>query len=294
MNHQVLRPLRQWPWFHHHRTCVTLPLHHHHHLLSPPTPHPTTSKTPPISNRLSFATLASSRPKLRTPNSPLPTTPDADLEDRKSRNELKREARRAVKWGMDLASFSAPQIKRIIRVTSLDQVVFEALMLAKKLGPDVREGKRRQFNYIGKLLRDVDPQLMDRLIKATKGSDQKELQALIGLGSGDPEDDDEDDLVESEPEEVQEESNWHDSKVTRWFDGLISKDIDITNEIYSIQGVEFDRQELRKLVRRVHMSQEMKGDNEEEEKKMETATIGAKKALNRFLRKLTKRIPNEY
>lgn len=116
MNHQVLRPLRQWPWFHHHRTCVTLPLHHHHHhLLSPPTPHPPTSKTPPISNRLSFATLASSRPKLRTPNSPLPTTPDADLEDRKSRNELKREARRAVKWGMDLASFSAPQIKRIIR-----------------------------------------------------------------------------------------------------------------------------------------------------------------------------------
>jgi len=39
-----------------------------------------------------------------------------------------------------------------------------------------------------------------------------------------------------------QESNWHDSKVTRWFDGLISKDIDITNEIYSIQGVEFDRQ----------------------------------------------------
>jgi len=45
---------------------------------------------------------------------------------------------------------------------------------------------------------------MDRLIKATKDSDHKELQALIGLGSDDPEDDDEDDLVESESEEVQE------------------------------------------------------------------------------------------
>ncbi|CAJ1977613.1 unnamed protein product [Sphenostylis stenocarpa] len=299
MTHQVLRPLRQWPWFHHHhRTCVTLPLHHHHHhhhrhLLNPPPSQPTTSKTPPTSHRLSFATLASSRPKLRTPNCPLPPTSDADLEAKKSRNELKREAKRAVKWGMDLASFSAPQIKRILRVASLDQVVFEALMLVKRLAPDVREGRRRQFNYIGKLLREVDPELMDRLIKATKDSDHKELRALTGLGSDDPEDDDEDDLVESESEEDQEESNWYHSQVTRWFDGLISKDIEITNEIYSVQGVEFDRQELRKLVRRVHITQEMKADNEEEEKKIETATIGAKNALTRFLRSLTKRIPDE-
>ncbi|WVY96019.1 hypothetical protein V8G54_028170 [Vigna mungo] len=314
MTHLVVRPLRQWPWFHHHRTCVTLPLllhhhhhHHHNHLLSPPSPHPSTSKTSPISHRFSFATLASSRPKLRTPNSPLPTTSDTDLEANKSRNELKREAKRAVKWGMDLASFSAPQIKRILRVASLDQVVFEAVMLVKsiveekvfvvlpqRLGPDVREGKRRQFNYIGKLLRDVDPELMDRLIRATKDSDHKELQALTGLGSDDPEDDDEDDSVESESEEDQEESNWHDDQVTRWFDGLISKDIEITNEIYSVQGVEFDRQELRKLVRRVHITLEKKADNEEEEKKIETATLGAKKALTRFLRGLTKRIHYEY
>jgi len=39
-----------------------------------------------------------------------------------------------------------------------------------------------------------------------------------------------------------QESNWHDNQVARWFDGLISKDIEITNEIYSVQGVEFDRQ----------------------------------------------------
>ena len=96
----------------------------------------------------------------------------------KSRNELKREARRAVKWGMDLANFSPPQIKRILSAASLEREVFDALMLVKvrtsvrfldeivvdhrigdrhsrvilasqKFGPDVREGKRRQFNYIG-------------------------------------------------------------------------------------------------------------------------------------------------
>lgn len=59
------------------------------------------------------------------PASPLPSdAEDADDSDagdgdavafKKSRNELKREARRAVQWGMDLAKFSPPQIKRILR-----------------------------------------------------------------------------------------------------------------------------------------------------------------------------------
>jgi hypothetical protein len=29
---------------------------------------------------------------------------------------------------------------------------------------------------------------------------------------------------------------------TRWFEGLINKDIEITNEVYSVRSVEFDRQ----------------------------------------------------
>lgn len=53
-------------------------------------------------------------------------------------------------------------------------------------------------------------------------------------------------------------------------------------------------QELRRLVRRVHSSQEMKDANDEDEKKVESVTIGAKKALTRFLRGLAKSIPNEY
>lgn len=132
---------------------------------------------------------------------------------KKSRNELKREASRAVRWGMELAKFSTPQIKKVLRsgissstrkeslskcefffsrfscsssvcrIASVEREVFEALMLVKvmhplydhsteilyddpcfasmlylrlgfcceqRLGSDVREGKRRQFNYIGK------------------------------------------------------------------------------------------------------------------------------------------------
>ncbi|XP_031487471.1 uncharacterized protein LOC116255701 isoform X2 [Nymphaea colorata] len=51
----------------------------------------------------------------------------------KSRNEKKREAKRAVKWGMDLAQFPPPQIKLILKAAALEQEVFEALMLAKVL-----------------------------------------------------------------------------------------------------------------------------------------------------------------
>lgn len=29
---------------------------------------------------------------------------------------------------------------------------------------------------------------------------------------------------------------------TRWFDGLINKDMDITKEVYSLRSVEFERQ----------------------------------------------------
>ncbi|KAJ1436287.1 Ribosome-associated, YjgA [Sesbania bispinosa] len=245
MSQQVLRPLRQWPWLHH-RGCASIELHQH--LLTSP-PEPTKSRL--------LAPLASSRRNLRFANVPLPTTELDDPEPKKSRNELKREAKRAVKWGMDLASFSAPQIKRILRVASLDQVVFEALMLVKRLGPDVREGRRRQFNYI-----DMSPSRLNTT------------------------------PLSFFPYSHIRESDWHDSQVTRWFDGLINKDIQITNEVYSVQGVEFDRQELRKLVRRVHFAQEKKADNEEDEKKIETAAIGAKKALTRFLRGLSKRIPN--
>lgn len=35
--------------------------------------------------------------------------------------------------------------------------------------------------------------------------------------------------------------DYHDI-ATRWFDGLVNKDASITNEIYSLSSVDFDRQ----------------------------------------------------
>lgn len=202
---------------------------------------------------------------------------------------MKREARQAVRWGMDLASFSAPQIKRILKAASLEREVFEALMIVKRLGPDVREGKRRQFNYIGKLLRDAQPDLLGALIQATKEGDHSRLQALAGSMESvdeEPEEEFHESESESESEQELEISSDHLNLANKWYDGLINKDIQITNEVYSVDEVEFDRQELRRLVRKVHSIQERQ--NVEEDTSVELTA--AEKSLNRFLCSLAKRL----
>ncbi|KAL0438409.1 UNVERIFIED_CONTAM: hypothetical protein Slati_2323900 [Sesamum latifolium] len=199
---------------------------------------------------------------------------------KKSRNERKRAAQRAVRWGMELASFSPPQIKRILRVAALEQEVFDALMLVKRLGRDVREGKRRQFNYIGRLLREVEPELMDGLIQATKDGDQCKFQDLSGTET----------LVVDNEEEEKKKLQRRMKK--RWYDGLINKDISITNEIYSLQEVEFDRQELRQLVRKVQSTLQLEASLEENGKP-DAAAASARTSLTRFLRGLAKQLPAE-
>ncbi|KAK9151824.1 hypothetical protein Syun_010133 [Stephania yunnanensis] len=158
--------------------------------------------------------------------------------EKKSRNQKKREAKRAVKWGMELATFTAPQIKQILKLASLDGDVFEALVLVKRMGTDVREGRRRQFNYIGKRfdIRFLVGWLRPQLILAMKDGDHKEAWTISNTDWIMEDDDEELDDAESEAE-----SDYIDT-TSRWFEGLINKDVGITKEVYSIHSVEFDRQ----------------------------------------------------
>ncbi|MQM15930.1 hypothetical protein Taro_048882 [Colocasia esculenta] len=170
----------------------------------------------------------------------------------------------------------------VCRAASLDKEVFDALMLVKRLGHDVREGRRRQFNYIGKLLREAEPELMDGLILATKDGDNSKLQALARLETSAVEDV----YEEEENTEFQDGCNAYVDTANRWLDGLINKDSSIINEVFSIYNVDFDRQELRKLVRQVQSIRERQPD---EEKDRENSTlIKAKKTHARFLRVLAK------
>ncbi|CAH8349652.1 unnamed protein product [Eruca vesicaria subsp. sativa] len=266
---QLIRPIRQLsPHYHHHFRNLR-------HLFSKKLPLNTPSPSPTLLLLLSpsFSTARSPpRRRLRRPAPPealAPTTlvaedggesDGSESESSRSKNQRKRDARRAVKWGMELASFSSDQIKRVMRAASLGEEVYDALMLAKRLGADVREGKRRHFNYIGKLLREVEPDLMDSLINATNQGDLPRIQALIasakdgaeGAGVGDFDD------TKTESEDEGESSEEYMAIAARWFDGLVSQNVELTKEVYSLQSVDFDRQELRKLVRKVQLVHEQR------------------------------------
>ncbi|CAL1355569.1 unnamed protein product [Linum trigynum] len=303
---RLIRPLRlqQWPQLNNHHCCRSRPSLHH--LLTLSTSIINCCKAAPQFVSFTIAPFSSSRSvhtrtRARGPrfaNAPRSAevdekegeagSSDSDSDGKKGRNERKREARRAVLWAMELAALSPLQIKRVLRMAKLEREVFEALTLVKRLGPDVREGKRRQYNYIGKLLREVEPELMDDLIHASKDGDWSRLQGIPGFKADEADDKE----IEEEFEEVSEE---HIEMATRWFDGLITNDVDITKEVYALRVVDFDRQELRKLVRKVHAVQERVSDGDEEsEKKVAAAAMAsAKKSLNRFLRILAKQMPNE-
>ncbi|XP_073052867.1 uncharacterized protein [Primulina eburnea] len=118
---------------------------------------------------------------------------------------------------MELASFSPPQIKLILRVDALEQEVYDALMLVKD---------------------------------------------SINVAVAD-----------------------------RWYDGLINKDICITNGIYSLREIEFDRQELRQLVRKVHATPEPQATSEEHGKP-DATSVKDRRSLACFLRGLVKQLPS--
>lgn len=119
----VGRFVREWPMLHYQYYCTCAAFRHLLLSSSPSTP-------TPIRRRFPSATVYSARRSvhnrsrgLRLPNAPTPSdrrddgggATFSDSGEQKSRNQLKREARRAVRWGMDLASFTPTQIKHILR-----------------------------------------------------------------------------------------------------------------------------------------------------------------------------------
>ncbi|XP_057835959.1 uncharacterized protein LOC131046277 isoform X1 [Cryptomeria japonica] len=164
-------------------------------------------------------------------------------------------------------------------------------MLAKKFGPDVREGKRRQFNYIGGLLRKVQPDLMEAILQATKDGEMDKFHTLPGSDKESM-----DESVELDGNDIEEEEEMDEEVLVeceetakRWLEGLILGDSSITKEVFSIYNVDFDRKELRKLVREVCAKQEYKLPEESSTKiEVDTALSQANKSLYNFLFLLAK------
>nr|GMD84750.1 UPF0307 protein [Ipomoea batatas] len=134
---------------------------------------------------------------------------------------------------------------------------------------------------------------MDGLIEATKDGDQNKFQALSGSITWSTEDENDDEVDETEDEDENDDNEESIELADRWFDGLINKDIEVSNEIYSLREVEFDRQELRSLVRKVQSIQRPEVSEEGKESEVDITFINAKKSLTRFLLRIAKQLPVE-
>lgn len=202
--------------------------------------------------------------------------------EKKSKNQKKREALRGVDWAIEFSSFSDSQLRRAIRWGNLQEEVFDAVRLVKRIGRDGKHARRRQLNLIGGMLRTVDPELMEAVIKAIKDGD------VDGLFNKSSDSGDADDPVQQENLSSEEDSSDEDhvkNTVERWLQGLLSGDSDVLAEVYSIRSADFNRQELRKLIRDASESPNSSPRNGSEEDSQE-GVDGAPISVSQFDRRV--------
>ena len=93
--------------------------------------------------------------------------------DEQSRTDLKRESAELQKLGEELLTMRADLLERLLLSEKLKDAVLEAKRITNF------EGKRRQMQFIGKLMRLVDPAVLETvrsaLIEQTSGSAQENL-----------------------------------------------------------------------------------------------------------------------
>ncbi|MFG6413747.1 ribosome biogenesis factor YjgA [Roseateles sp. DC23W] len=139
-------------------------------------------------------------------------TPEHDTEDDfdgPSKSQLKRDSTALQKLGDDLLALPESRWEPL----SLPEILYDALKAAKKITNF--EGKRRQMQYIGKLMRRVDPEPI------------REAVAAFKLGH------------------AQDSLKLHQSE--RWRERLLASDDALQEFLAEHQGV--DIQQVRNLVR---------------------------------------------
>lgn len=136
---------------------------------------------------------------------------DDSLSPRPSKSARKREVSALQKIGEILVDLPAPQLAKI----PLEPRLAEAIYAARALKS--REAIRRQLQYIGKLMRHVDTQLIEEAIAKVRDKNQ------------------------------QGKAQFH--QIERWRDKLIAGDDKIIDE-FLLQYPEADRQHIRQLSRR--------------------------------------------
>ncbi|MCZ8072875.1 MAG: DUF615 domain-containing protein [Paucibacter sp.] len=92
--------------------------------------------------------------------------------DRPSKSQLKRESHVLQSLGEDLLTLPASRLEPL----NLPEILLDALRMAKKITS--HEGRRRQMQYVGKLMRRVDPEPIRQAVAAYKLGHAKDSLAL--------------------------------------------------------------------------------------------------------------------
>lgn len=95
---------------------------------------------------------------------------DAQLPDEYSRGQRKRDMLALQKLGEELLTLSNDQLNAL----ELPEMLLSALLEAKRLKS--HEGKRRQLQYIGKIMREVDAEPIRKALKQIKSRHVKETE----------------------------------------------------------------------------------------------------------------------
>lgn len=91
---------------------------------------------------------------------------DYDIEDgevrRKSKQQQKREAEAVQVLGKTIVDLPPAQYKQVLERLTLPEKLSEAMEQCR--GMKAREARRRQLQYIGRLMRDIDPEPVQRVL----------------------------------------------------------------------------------------------------------------------------------
>ena len=95
---------------------------------------------------------------------------DEEFQPKKSKQQQKREAEAAQVLGTALVELPASQFTALIDKLDLPDKLHEALSTCRSI--KAREGRRRQLQYIGKLMRGVDCEPIERTLAEVKRGGQ--------------------------------------------------------------------------------------------------------------------------
>ncbi len=95
-----------------------------------------------------------------------------EFDDRPSKSQLKRDMIALQKLGVQLVELGPDQLKRIELPEDLRAAVVEARRIT------AHEGRRRQLQYIGKLMRTVDPEPIRASIEDLDGGSRRTVELM--------------------------------------------------------------------------------------------------------------------